>query len=40
MREEIEFQEEGIQIEENKLRDYDCPEFVLSSLEEQRIVKP
>lgn len=40
MREEVEFQEEGIQIEENKLGDYDYPEFVLSSLEEQRIVKP
>lgn len=40
MREEVEFQEEGIQIKENKLGDYDYPEFVLSSLEEQRIVKP
>ncbi|KAI5422964.1 hypothetical protein KIW84_046111 [Lathyrus oleraceus] len=31
---------EGIRIVENKLGDYDCPEFVLSALEERSIAKP
>lgn len=31
---------EGIRIVENKLGDYDCPESVLSALEERSIAKP
>lgn len=38
MEEEIEA--EGIRIVENKLGDYDCPESVMSALEERSIAKP
>jgi hypothetical protein len=35
-----ETEEVGIRVEENKIGDYDCPEFVLSKLEEKRIHRP
>lgn len=30
----------GLQIKERKVRDYDCPEFILSEKEDKRIAKP